>query len=133
MSSRIPLALALIAFLASPLAGGAAAAQEFTVNPRRIDPYKQFKFRVLWDGRAVPGIWRVSGLVRTTEVLQFRQGGEPNVVHRRGRPPTSRSASTAAAPTIPRSRSGPTRSKPWRRRRAPRWPWRPFGRTSGSS
>jgi phage tail-like protein len=26
---------------------------EFTVNPQRFDPYKNFKFRVKWDGRYV--------------------------------------------------------------------------------
>jgi trehalose/maltose hydrolase-like predicted phosphorylase len=24
---------------------------QFTVNPHRFDPYKNFKFRVKWDGR----------------------------------------------------------------------------------
>ena len=26
---------------------------QFAVNPNRHDPYKQFKFRVTWDGRVV--------------------------------------------------------------------------------
>jgi hypothetical protein len=26
---------------------------EFPVNPQRFDPYKNFKFRVKWDGRYV--------------------------------------------------------------------------------
>lgn len=26
---------------------------EFTVNAHRFDPYKNFKFLVLWDGRTV--------------------------------------------------------------------------------
>ena len=54
----------------------------FTVNPNRIDPYKKFKFRVQWDGKYVPGIVRVSGLRRTTEVVEHREGGEPNLVRR---------------------------------------------------
>ena len=29
---------------------------QFTVNPQRFDPYKNFKFRVKWDGRYVAGI-----------------------------------------------------------------------------
>jgi hypothetical protein len=29
---------------------------EFTVNPNRHDPYKNFKFRVRWDGRYVAGV-----------------------------------------------------------------------------
>jgi hypothetical protein len=40
---------------------------EFSVNPTRVDPYKNFKFRVKWDGRYVAGISKISGLRRTTE------------------------------------------------------------------
>ena len=32
---------------------------EFTVNATRFDPYKNFKFRVKWDGRYVAGISKV--------------------------------------------------------------------------
>jgi len=55
---------------------------EFTVNPARLDPYKNFKFRVKWDGRYVAGISKVSPLRRTTEVLEFREGGGFNVTHK---------------------------------------------------
>jgi phage tail-like protein len=51
---------------------------EFTVNPQRFDPYKNFKFRVKWDGRYVAGISKVSGLKRTTEVVKHREGGDPS-------------------------------------------------------
>ena len=34
---------------------------EFTVNPQRFDPYKNFKFLVLWDGRVVAGATREVG------------------------------------------------------------------------
>jgi phage tail-like protein len=51
---------------------------EFTVNPKRFDPYKNFKFRVKWDGRYVAGISRISGLRRTTEVVEHREGGDPS-------------------------------------------------------
>lgn len=50
----------------------------FTVNPARLDPYKGFKFRVAWDGRPVAGVSRVSALVRTTEVVAHREGGDPS-------------------------------------------------------
>ena len=33
---------------------------QFTVNSQRFDPYKNFKFRVKWDGRYVAGISKVS-------------------------------------------------------------------------
>jgi phage tail-like protein len=48
------------------------------VNPSRFDPYKNFKFRVKWDGRYVAGISKVSALKRTTEVVKHREGGDPS-------------------------------------------------------
>ena len=51
---------------------------EFTVNSTRFDPYKNFKFRVKWDGRYVAGISKVSALKRTTEVVEHREGGDPS-------------------------------------------------------
>ena len=51
---------------------------EFPVNPTRLDPYKNFKFRVKWDGRYVAGISRVSQLRRSTEVVEHREGGDPS-------------------------------------------------------
>jgi phage tail-like protein len=51
---------------------------EFTINPRRFDPYKNFKFRVKWDGRYVAGVSKVSALKRTTEVVEHREGGDPS-------------------------------------------------------
>ena len=49
---------------------------QFTVNAQRVDPYKDFKFRIKWDGRYVAGISRVSPLKRTTEVVKHRDGGD---------------------------------------------------------
>jgi len=51
---------------------------QFAVNPRRFDPYKNFKFRVRWDGRYVAGVSKVSALKRTTEVVEHREGGDPS-------------------------------------------------------
>ena len=51
---------------------------QFNVNAHRFDPYKNFKFRVKWDGRYVAGISRVSALKRSTEVIEHREGGDPN-------------------------------------------------------
>ena len=51
-------------------------ANGFVVNASRYDPYKNFKFRVLWDGKVVLGISKVSALKRTTEVVKHRSGGE---------------------------------------------------------
>jgi phage tail-like protein len=46
------------------------------VNPPRFDPYKDFKFRVKWDGKYVAGVSKVSGLRRTTASVQHREGGD---------------------------------------------------------
>jgi phage tail-like protein len=51
---------------------------QFSVNAQRFDPYKNFKFRVKWDGRYVAGISKVSALKRTTEVVKHREGGDPS-------------------------------------------------------
>lgn len=48
------------------------------VNPQRFDPYKNFKFRVKWDGKYVAGISKVGALKRTTEVVTHREGGDPS-------------------------------------------------------
>ncbi|HYB65631.1 MAG TPA: phage tail protein [Steroidobacteraceae bacterium] len=49
---------------------------QFTVNAQRFDPYRNFKFRLKWDGRYVAGISKVSALKRTTEVVKHREGGD---------------------------------------------------------
>ena len=51
---------------------------EFTVNASRFDPYKNFKFRVKWDGKYVAGVSKVSALKKTTEVVKHRVGGDPS-------------------------------------------------------
>jgi phage tail-like protein len=51
---------------------------QFSVNPNRFDPYKNFKFKVKWDGRYVAGVSRVSALRRVTEVIEHREGGDPS-------------------------------------------------------
>jgi phage tail-like protein len=52
---------------------------QFTVNAQhRFDPYKNFKFRVKWDGRYVAGVSKVGALKRTTEVVKHREGGDPS-------------------------------------------------------
>ncbi|MFE4106948.1 phage tail protein [Almyronema epifaneia] len=55
---------------------------QFSVNAQRFDPYKNFKFRVKWDGRYVAGISKVGALKRTTEVVEHREGGDPSTVRK---------------------------------------------------
>ena len=54
----------------------------FVVNASRVDPYKNFKFRVLWDGRPVLGVSKAGSLKRTTEVVKHRNGGENSYDHK---------------------------------------------------
>ena len=53
---------------------------QFSVNARRFDPYKNFKFQVFFVGKKDPvaGISKVGGLKRTTEVVKHREGGDPS-------------------------------------------------------
>ncbi len=51
---------------------------QFTANPQRFDPYKNFKFRVKWDGKYVAGVSKCGMLKRTTEVVKHREGGDPS-------------------------------------------------------
>jgi phage tail-like protein len=55
---------------------------EFKANSTRYDPYKNYRFRVKWDGRHVAGISKVSALTRTNQVVGYREGGDPSVVRR---------------------------------------------------
>lgn len=51
---------------------------QFTANAQRFDPYKNFKFRVKWDGRHVAGVSKITALTRETEVFYHREGGDPS-------------------------------------------------------
>jgi len=55
---------------------------QFSVNASRFDPYKNFKFRVKLDGGYVAGFSKISALKRTTEVIEHREGGDPNSVRK---------------------------------------------------
>lgn len=52
---------------------------QFTVNAtHRFNPYKNYKFRVKWDGRYVAGVQKVGALKRSVEVVEYREGGDPS-------------------------------------------------------
>ena len=55
--------------------------EPFPVNTHRAEPYKNFKFRVIWEGRVVAGISKVSALKQTVETVTHRQGNDPNTQH----------------------------------------------------
>lgn len=58
------------------------AAPTFPVNAHRSDPYRNFKFQVLIDGKAVAGLTKVSALIKKTEVLEVRAGSDPTHVRK---------------------------------------------------
>lgn len=57
---------------------------EFTVNTHRLDPYKNFRFKVKWSGKYVAGLTWISPLRRSTQVITFREGGSPSVLRAPG-------------------------------------------------
>lgn len=58
------------------------AATGFVKNAHRVDPYKTYKFRVLWDNKPVLGVHKVSQLKRTTNAIPHRSGGENSTDHK---------------------------------------------------
>jgi phage tail-like protein len=54
----------------------------FSVNSHRIDPYKNFKFQVVWDNEPVAGLSKMSALKRTTEVIEWRAAGDSSIVRK---------------------------------------------------
>ena len=57
---------------------------EFTVNPTRVDPYKNFKFLITFEGQTKPvaALSKMSPLKRTTQVVSHRDGGDPSTSHK---------------------------------------------------
>lgn len=55
---------------------------ERTVQTRPYMPYNNFKFRVVYDGKVVAGVSKVSALQRTTEVITHRAGGDPSTEYK---------------------------------------------------
>ena len=53
-----------------------------TAQTNRFDPYRNFRFRVKWDGQYVAGMTKMGALKRTTEMVEFREAGE-NIVSRK--------------------------------------------------
>lgn len=55
---------------------------KFTVNPERYDPYRNFKFRIKIDNVYVAGLSKCSALKKTTEMVEWREGGDPSTTHK---------------------------------------------------
>jgi phage tail-like protein len=56
----------------------------FSVNINRFDPYKSFRFLVYFDTSTTPvaGISKVTGLKRSTDPIEYKEGG--NSIIRKG-------------------------------------------------
>jgi phage tail-like protein len=55
---------------------------QFPVNTHRLDPYKNFKFVIGWDGQPVAGLSKMSAIKRSTEVIEWREAGGPSIVRK---------------------------------------------------
>jgi phage tail-like protein len=53
---------------------------QFSVNTHRFDPYKNFKFRVKWDGRYVAGVSKIGFIGFKTDPATHREGGDPSTL-----------------------------------------------------
>src|SRR5215469_2431469 len=59
----------------------------FTVNTHRYDPYKSYRFHVYFDTSTAPvaGVSKVSGIKRSSDVIEYKQGGNAAVLKGPGR------------------------------------------------
>jgi hypothetical protein len=51
-------------------------------NPIPLDPYVNYTFRLEWDGAYVAGFGEMNSLAGTSDVVQWRSGGDPGIRHR---------------------------------------------------
>jgi phage tail-like protein len=56
----------------------------FTVNIKRLDPYKSYRFLVYFDTSTTPvaGVSKVSSLKRSSDAIEYKEGG--NAIIRKG-------------------------------------------------
>ena len=54
----------------------------FNVNAHRIDPYKNFRFRVTWDGRTVAALSKMSAIKKATEAIEWRAAADAGIVRK---------------------------------------------------
>jgi phage tail-like protein len=59
----------------------------FPVNPSRFDPYKTYRFLVYFGASTTPvaAVSHVSALRRSTEVIEYKEGGNPIILKGVGR------------------------------------------------
>jgi phage tail-like protein len=61
--------------------------KQFSVNINRFDPYKTFRFLVYFEQSttAVAGVSKVSGLKRSSDPIEYREGGNAIILKGLGR------------------------------------------------
>jgi len=59
----------------------------FSVNVSRFDPYKTYRFLVFFDKSTSPvaGVSKVTGLKRSTDPIEVKEGGNPIILQGLGR------------------------------------------------
>jgi phage tail-like protein len=55
---------------------------QFSANADRVDPYRNFKFRIKFGTQYVAGLSKCSALKKTTEMTEWRSGGDPSTSHK---------------------------------------------------
>lgn len=55
---------------------------QFSVNTHRVDPYKNFKFRIKWDNAYVAGLSKMSAIKRSTEAVEWREAGGASIIRK---------------------------------------------------
>jgi hypothetical protein len=70
---------------------------QFSVNAQRFDPYKNFKFRVKWDGRYVAGVSKVGASSAAPSRSSTAKGATPPLRASRRAAPSTRPSRWSAA------------------------------------
>ena len=77
---------------------------QFPVNPQRLTPYPNFKYRLKWDGKYVAGVSKVGSLKRTMPFWRrYSAGGvqskDPSLANQSR--PSSRAYCSASRTVVP--------------------------------
>jgi phage tail-like protein len=51
---------------------------QFDANNKRLDPFRNFLFRIKFDADYVAAVSKVTGLSKTVQNVKWREGGDPN-------------------------------------------------------
>jgi phage tail-like protein len=82
MTRRSVIGVAIVAVMLGFAGMLEARAAEFTPDPTKLDPYKNFKFRLKWEGHYIAGVSAVSSLDRDMDAIEYRSGGDPSTSHK---------------------------------------------------